>query len=56
MRGSISDYLATHAAKLQLVVVGARGAGHIREVVGPAGNAALSDSDCVVLVVDHQHL
>lgn len=56
LRGSISDYLATHAAKLQLVVVGARGARHIREVVGPAGNAALSDSDCVVLVVDHQHL
>jgi hypothetical protein len=52
----LTSYLATHAAKLQLVVVGARGAGHIREVVGPAGNAALSDSDCVVLVVDHQHL
>jgi nucleotide-binding universal stress UspA family protein len=56
VHGSISGYLAIHAAGLQLLVVGARGAGHVREVVGPAGNAALSDSDCVVLVVDHQHL
>ena len=56
VHGSISDYLATHAAELQLLVVGARGPGHVREVVGPAGNAALGDSDCVVLVVDHQHL
>ena len=56
VHGSISDYLATHAAELQLLVVGARGAGHLREVVGPAGNAALGNSDSVVLVVDHQHL
>ena len=54
--GSISGYLATHAAELQLLVVGARNHGHVREVVGPAGNAALGDSDCAVLVVDHQHL
>jgi nucleotide-binding universal stress UspA family protein len=54
--GSIFEYLATHAAELQLIVVGARGAGHVRQVVGPAGNAALGDSDCAVLVVDHQHL
>jgi nucleotide-binding universal stress UspA family protein len=56
VHGSISDYLAIHAAELQLLVVGARGAGHVREAVGPAGNAALGNSDCVVLVVDHQHL
>ena len=56
VHGSISDYLAIHAAELQLLVVGARGPGHVGEVVGPAGNAALGDSDCVVLVVDHQHL
>jgi nucleotide-binding universal stress UspA family protein len=54
--GSITDYLASHAAELQLLVIGARGPDHVRDVVGPAGNAALSDSDCVVLVVDHQHL
>jgi nucleotide-binding universal stress UspA family protein len=54
--GSISGYLAAHAAELQLLVVGARNHGHVREVVGPAGNVALGDSDCVVLVVDHQHL
>jgi nucleotide-binding universal stress UspA family protein len=56
VHGGISDYLAIHAAELQLLVVGARGPDHVREVVGPAGNAALGDSDCVVLVVDHQHL
>jgi nucleotide-binding universal stress UspA family protein len=56
VHGSISDYLATHASELQLLVVGARGPGRVREVAGPAGNAALADSECVVLVVDHQHL
>jgi nucleotide-binding universal stress UspA family protein len=55
VHGSISDYLATHEAELQLLVVGARGSAHVREVVGPAGNAALGNSDCVVLVVDQQH-
>ena len=56
VRGSISAYLVTHAAEAQLLVVGARGPGHVSEIVGPAGNAALGNSDCVVLVVDHQHL
>lgn len=56
VHGSISDYLAAHATEAQLLVVGARGPGHVREVVGPAGSAALGDSDCVVLVVDRQHM
>lgn len=56
VRGGISGYLAEHAAELQQIVVGARGAGQLREVVGPTGNVALRDSDCVVLAVDHQHL
>jgi hypothetical protein len=55
VHGSISDYLATHAAELQLLVIGARPR-DVREVAGPAGNAALGRSDCVVLVVDHRHL
>lgn len=56
VHGSISDYLAAHATEAQLLVVGARGPDHVREVVGPAGSAALGDSDCVVLVVDRQHM
>ena len=55
VHGSLSDYLATHAAELQLLVIGARRS-DVREVAGPAGNAALGRSDCVVLVVDHRHL
>jgi nucleotide-binding universal stress UspA family protein len=56
VHGSLTSYLATHAADLQLLIISARGPGHVREVAGPAGNAALSAADCVVLVVDRQHL
>ncbi len=56
VHGSIINYLATHAAELQLLVIGARDADHVRAVVGRAGNAALGDSDCVVLLIDHQYL
>jgi nucleotide-binding universal stress UspA family protein len=56
VHGNLSDYLATHAEQLQMLIVSARGPGHVREVVGPAGNAALRSSDCTVLVVDRQHL
>ena len=54
--GNLSDYVTAHAAQLQMLIVSARGPGHVREVVGPAGNAALRSADCAVLVVDHQHL
>ncbi|WP_375481469.1 universal stress protein [uncultured Mycobacterium sp.] len=54
--GTISDYLATHAAEAQLLVVDARGPGVVQEVLGPAGNAALANSDCVVLVLNRPHL
>jgi nucleotide-binding universal stress UspA family protein len=56
VHGHLSDYLATHAAQLQVLIVSARGPGHVREVVGAPGHGALASSDCVVLVVDHQHL
>ena len=56
VHGSILDYLSKSAGDVQLLVVGARDAQHLGEVVGPAGNAALRDSDHAVLVVDHQHL
>jgi nucleotide-binding universal stress UspA family protein len=56
LHGNILDYLAKNAANVQVLVVGAHDAHHVREVVGPAGNAALGESDCVVLVVNRQHL
>lgn len=56
VHGSLSGYLAGHAAQLQLLIVSARDPGHVREVVGAPGHGALASSDCVVLVVDHQHL
>lgn len=56
VHGAFSDYLQTHAAQLQMVIVDARSPGHVREVVGAPGYGALAGSDCVVLVVDHQHL
>jgi len=56
VHGPLSGYLATHAAQLQSLIVSARGPGHVREVVGAPGHGALASSDCVVLVVDHQHL
>jgi nucleotide-binding universal stress UspA family protein len=56
VHGSIFDYLAKSAGDVQLLVVGARDAQHLGELVGPAGNVALRDSDHAVLVVDRQHL
>lgn len=56
VHGSLSEYLRTHAAQLQMLIVSARGPGHVHAVAGPAGNAALCSADCAVLVVDHQHM
>jgi nucleotide-binding universal stress UspA family protein len=56
VHGDILDYLAKNAADVQLLVVGARDPHHVRELVGPAGYAALRDSDYAALIVDHQHL
>ncbi|MDI3315208.1 MAG: universal stress protein [Mycobacterium sp.] len=56
VHGTILDYLAKNAAGVQVLVVGAHDPQHVAEIVGPAGNAALGDSDCVVLVVNRRHL
>ena len=56
VHGSMLGYLTGHVADIQLVVVGARNAGGIGELFGPAGLAALHDTDCSVLVVDPQRL
>ena len=56
VHGDLSEYLATQAAQLQMLIVSVRGPGFVRAVVGPTGNAALRSCNCAVLVVDHQHL
>ena len=56
VHGNLSDYVKKHGAELQMLIVSARGPGYVRDVVGPAGNAALASADCAVLIVDHQHL
>jgi len=53
---SVPTYLAKHGNEIQLVVVGARNAEGIEELLGSAGSAALHDTDCSVLVVDRQRL
>jgi nucleotide-binding universal stress UspA family protein len=56
IHGSVLNYLAKHGEEIQLVVVGARNAGSIEDLLGPTGSAALHNTDCSVLVVDRQRL
>ncbi len=56
VHGSVLNYLAKHGADIQLVVVGARNAESVEELLGPTGSAALHNTDCSVLVADRQRL
>lgn len=56
VHGSVLNYLAKHGEEIQLVVVGARNAESLEELLGPTGSAALHNTDCSVLVVDRQRL
>jgi len=56
VHGSMLNYLAKHAEEIQLVVVGARNAEGVGELLSPTGQAALHDTDCSVLVLDPQRL
>lgn len=56
VHGSGLSYLSENAAKIQLVVVGARNAIAVDELLGPQGLAALHDTNCSILVVDSQRL
>lgn len=56
VRGGGLGYLSQNAASIQLVVIGARNTAGVDELFGPAGLAALHDTDCSVLVVDPQRL
>lgn len=56
VQGSGLGYLAHNAKAIQLVVVGARNAAAVEELLGPPGQAALHNTDCSILVVDRQRL
>ena len=56
VHGSMLNYLAKNAASIQLVVVGARNADGVGDLLGPTGLAALHDTDCSVMVVDRRRL
>lgn len=56
IHGSVLNYLAKHGHDIQLVVVGARNADGVEELLGPTGSAALHNTDCSVLVADRQRL
>ena len=55
-QAGIVGYLAKNAGSVQLVVMSARARDRVGQLLGPAGNAAMHQSDCSVLVVDHEHL
>ena len=44
------DYLAEHAASIQLAMVGAALTGELQQLLGPAGALGLRDSDFSLLV------
>jgi nucleotide-binding universal stress UspA family protein len=51
LEGSLLDYLAEHAASVELAVVGSAQTGELRELLGAHGALALRDSDFSLLVV-----
>ncbi|MGV0992161.1 MAG: universal stress protein [Mycobacterium sp.] len=56
VHGSMLHYIERHAAKIQLIVVGAQNTAGVGELLGPPGLTALHDTDCSVLVIDRQRL
>ena len=54
--GGTLDYLERHGHTVQLVVVGAGDAAHVRELVGPNGCGVLGRTHCSVLITARQRL
>ena len=54
LHGSAVNYLAKHAADIQLVVVGCDDRSDVGDLVGPTGSAALHDTDCSLLICDRR--
>jgi len=56
VHGTLMEYLANNHRSVGLVMVGTHNRQHVRELVGPVGNAVLQDADCSLLIVTRQHL
>jgi hypothetical protein len=56
MHGSLLDHLAHNRRTTGLVIVSARNHQHLNELIGPIGSAVLQDTECSLLVFNHQHL
>ena len=56
MHGSLLDHLAHNRRTTGLVIVSARNHQHLNELIGPIGSAVLQDTECSLLVLNHQHL
>ena len=56
VRGSGLSYLIEHRDAVQLVVIGVNNSAGVSELLGPVGHAALRDTGCSILLVDHQRL
>jgi nucleotide-binding universal stress UspA family protein len=54
VNGSAVNYLAKHAADIQLVVVGCGDRSVVGDLLGPTCSAALHDTDCSVLICDRR--
>jgi len=52
--GCLLDYLAHSGRSVQLVIVDSHNQ-HLQELIAPAGSAVLQDSDCSLLVFNHEH-
>jgi hypothetical protein len=52
--GSFIDYLAQHAASIQLAMIGSAQTGEVQQLLGDAGATALQDSDFNLAVVGLQ--
>jgi nucleotide-binding universal stress UspA family protein len=54
VHGSAVNYLAKHAADMQLVVVGCDDWSDVGDLLGPIVSAALHDTDCSLLIRDRR--
>jgi nucleotide-binding universal stress UspA family protein len=54
VHGSAVNYLAKHAADIQLVVVGCGDRSDVGDLLGPTASAALHDTDCPLLIRDRR--
>lgn len=56
LEGSFLDYVATHAASIQLIVLGSARTGEMHELLSADGELALKGSNCSMLIVGLERL